>query len=57
MKILSAQDAADYCIVNRVEENHWDCGYIVEVALEMDHNIKLQDSDSWKDLENILHYD
>ena len=56
IKILTVRQAAQFCKDNQVATKYWDCGYVLEAILEVDHNIKLPKEDSWKELEDLLHY-
>lgn len=53
---MTALEAAQYCRENNVSKKFWSCGYVVEVDLELDHNIKLIGEDAWVCLENELYY-
>ena len=55
-KILTVQEAAQFCKDNLVATDYWHCGYVLESILEVNHDIKLPTEDSWKELEDLLHY-
>lgn len=57
MKVLTAKEAAEFCKQNKFKKSSWDCGYAMEVYLELDCGIKLASEDAWVELENLLYYE
>ena len=56
MRIMTAKEASEYCKQNKFRVSSWDCGYALEAYLELDCNIKLENENSWTELEDILYY-
>ncbi len=56
MKKMTAIQAAQFCKDGNIEVAQWNCGYALEVSLELNHGIVLEHENAWVELENILYY-